>query len=73
MAVAACQMRDLDLALDHGARSLALLQRVESARARTYLEDLATALERWAAEAQTNAFLQRFKERALTAGAGAAR
>ncbi|MFE2675040.1 hypothetical protein [Streptomyces hygroscopicus] len=54
-ATAACQMRDLDQALDHGDRALALLQRVASARARTYLEDLATALEPWATEPQAHA------------------
>ncbi|NEC34540.1 hypothetical protein [Streptomyces rubrogriseus] len=72
-ATAACQMRDPDPVYDHDARSLALLQRVEPARARTHLEDLATALQLWAAEAQPKAFLRRLKERALTAGAGAAR
>ncbi|MER7021668.1 sporulation associated protein [Streptomyces halstedii] len=72
-ATAACQARDLDQALDHGDRALALLQRVESTRARTYLEDVATALEPWAAEPGANAFLQRVKERELTAEAGAAR
>ncbi|MDX3367441.1 sporulation associated protein [Streptomyces sp. ME02-6987-2C] len=72
-ATAACQIRDLDQALEHGDRALELLHRVESIRARTHLEDLATALKPWATEPQTNAFLQRLKERALTAEAGAAR
>ncbi len=69
-ATAACQMRDLDQALDHGDRALALLQLVASTRARTYLEDLAAALEPWATEPQANAFLQRLQERELTTEAG---
>ncbi|MER6408986.1 sporulation associated protein [Streptomyces viridosporus] len=72
-ATAACQARNLDQALDHGDRALVLLQRVESTRARTYLEDVATALEPWAAEPRTYAFLQRLKERELITEAGAAR
>ncbi|WP_241843358.1 MULTISPECIES: sporulation associated protein [Streptomyces] len=72
-ATAACQARDLDQALDHGARAMTLLQRVESTRAHTYLEDVATALEPWASEPRANAFLQRLKERELATEAGAAR
>ncbi|MER5372629.1 sporulation associated protein [Streptomyces sp. NPDC002553] len=72
-ATAACRMRDLDQALEHGNRALELLQRVESVRARSYLEDVATALEPWAAEPRATAFLQRLKERGLTAEAGAVR
>ncbi|MFF8447762.1 sporulation associated protein [Streptomyces leeuwenhoekii] len=72
-ATAACQARDLDQALDHGDRALALLQRVESTRARTYLEDMATALDPWAAEPQVNALLHRLKEHELATEAGAER
>ncbi|WP_260333939.1 sporulation associated protein [Streptomyces beigongshangae] len=73
VATAACQARDLDQALDHADQALVLLQRVESTRARTYLEDVATALAPWAAEPRTNAFVQRLHEGELTTGAGAAR
>ncbi|MFJ3673407.1 sporulation associated protein [Streptomyces sp. NPDC090106] len=72
-ATAACQMRDVDQALEHGERALELLLRVESIRARTHLEDLATALEPWAAEPQAEVFLQRLKERELTTEAGTGR
>ncbi|MFE3946231.1 sporulation associated protein [Streptomyces sp. NPDC059118] len=58
-ATAACQSRDLDQALNHGNRALALLQRVESTRARIYLQDVATALGPWAAEPRAAAFLER--------------
>ncbi|WP_367435229.1 sporulation associated protein [Streptomyces celluloflavus] len=73
VATAACQARDLDQALDHGDRALALLQRVESNRARTYLEDVATALDPWAAEPRANAFLKRLEQGELTTVAGAVR
>ncbi|WP_405433559.1 sporulation associated protein [Streptomyces anulatus] len=72
-ATAACQARDLDQALDHADHALALLQRVESARARVYLEDVATALTPWAAEPRTSAFLRRLDEDKLTTRVGAAR
>jgi tetratricopeptide (TPR) repeat protein len=65
-ATAACQAGDLDQALDHGDRALGLLQRVESARARTYLEDVAAALAPWAAEPRVTDFLRRLKEAWLT-------
>ncbi|WP_246096752.1 sporulation associated protein [Streptomyces botrytidirepellens] len=72
-ATAACQARDLDQALDYGNRALVLLQRVESTRARKYLEDVARALAPWAAEPRASAFLQRLEHGELTTGAGAAR
>ncbi|MFJ2812942.1 sporulation associated protein [Streptomyces sp. NPDC087294] len=70
-ATAACQARDLDQALDHTDQALALLQRVESTRARTHLEDVATALMPWAAEPRATAFLQRLEQGELTTGAAA--
>ncbi|MEV0442942.1 sporulation associated protein [Streptomyces spectabilis] len=72
-ATAACQARDLDQALDHADRAFTLLQRVESTRARNYLEDVVTALTPWAAEPRTTAFLEGVDQGALTTGAGAAR
>lgn len=72
-ATAACQARDLDQALDHADHALALLQRVESARARVYLEDVATALTPWAAEPRTSAFLRRLDQDELPTRVGAAR
>ncbi|MGW0896329.1 sporulation associated protein [Streptomyces goshikiensis] len=70
-ATAACQAGDLDQALDHADQALALLQRVESTRARIHLEDVATALMPWAAEPRANAFLQRLDQGELTTGAAA--
>jgi hypothetical protein len=72
-ATAACQAGDLDQALDHGDCALALLQRVESTRARTYLEDVAAALAPWAAEPQVTTFLGRLKEAGSTTEAKAVR
>ncbi|MCA1220026.1 sporulation associated protein [Streptomyces sp. 8L] len=68
-ATAACQARDLDQALDHADQALVLLQRVESTRARTHLEDVATALMPWAADPRANAFLQRLDQGELTTAA----
>lgn len=72
-ATAACQARDLDQALDHGERALGLLQRVESTRARTYLDAVATALAPWSAEPRVSAFLRCVEQGELATGAGAAR
>ncbi|WP_237532870.1 hypothetical protein [Streptomyces sp. SID8352] len=68
----ACRARDLDQALNHGDRALALLRRVESTRARLHLEDVATALGPRAAEPRAAAFLERVEQAASITEAGVA-
>ncbi|MEH6373910.1 sporulation associated protein [Streptomyces sp. KLMMK] len=57
-ATAACQARDLDQALDCGNRALALLSRVNSARAERYLRDAAHALAPWATDPRVSDFTE---------------
>ncbi|MER6520212.1 sporulation associated protein [Streptomyces sp. NPDC001553] len=61
-ATAACQARDLDRAVDFAERSLGLLSRVDSARARIHLQDVAAALTPWTEEQQVKDFIGRLHQ-----------
>ncbi|MFG3403816.1 sporulation associated protein [Streptomyces sp. NPDC048142] len=61
-ATAACQARDLDRAVDYAERSLSLLSRVDSARARIYLQDVASALAPWAEEQHAKDLIERLRQ-----------
>jgi len=58
-AIAACQARDLDRAVHYTQQSVDLLMRVNSARARTSLRDVAAALSPWAAEKPVRDLIER--------------